>query len=138
MPVRLNHVAVATTDFQSAVRFWHEVIGLPIVETTTEKDEAVQVSFLDTGNSLIEIVAPMSEESGVSKFLDKRGPGMHHLCLEVDDLDTTLNYLTTHGVELINETPRTKHGQIRYAFAHPKSTGGVLIEFYELPEEKQQ
>ena len=136
MPIRLNHVAVATTDFDAALRFWRDVIGLSMIETEINMEEAVQVGFLDTGNSLIEILAPTNEESGVAKFLESRGAGLHHLCLEVDDLDATLEHLAAHQVELINESPRTRYDGVRYAFAHPKSTGGVLIEFYELPEDK--
>ena len=85
--------------------------------------------FSKLGQSQIELIKPTSDDSGVAKYLSKRGPGLHHLCLEVPDLDAKLSELQASGYELINETPRERDGR-RYAFVHPKSAGGVLLELY--------
>jgi methylmalonyl-CoA/ethylmalonyl-CoA epimerase len=94
--------------------------------------EKSQVAFLPTGGSEIEIVRPTTDDSGLAKYLEKRGPGMHHVCLEVDDIQGMLAQLKERGVQLINESPVTASGGKRYAFIHPKSTGGVLVELYQI------
>jgi len=133
-PIRVNHIAVVARDFDTAVGFWRDVIGLPVTETEDNEAEAVKVAFLSIGNTDVELIAPTTEDSGVAKYLDKRGPGMHHLCIEVDDIDATMQEMAAKGVEMINEAPRTRESGVRYAFTHPKSTGGVMIELYELPK----
>lgn len=135
MAIKLNHIAIVTADFEGAVRFWQDVIGLPLTTTENNQKEAVRVGFLATENSEIELIAPTTDNSGVANYLQKYGAGLHHLCLEVDNIDATLEDLRSKDIELINETPKTKYGGVRYAFAHPRSTGGVMIEFYELPKE---
>jgi methylmalonyl-CoA/ethylmalonyl-CoA epimerase len=102
----------------------HELRDVP-----TEKS---QVAFLPLKGSEVELVVPTSEDSGIAKYLSKRGPGMHHICLEVDDIIGMLTQLRTKGVRLINEEPRTSADGKKYAFIHPESTSGVLVELYEL------
>jgi len=133
-PIRVNHVAVVARDFDTAVGFWRDVIGLEVTETEDNAEEAVKVAFLSVGNTDIELIAPTTDDSGVAKYLDKRGPGMHHLCIEVEDIDETMATMIEKGVEMINEAPRTRENGVRYAFTHPKSTGGVMIELYQLPK----
>jgi methylmalonyl-CoA/ethylmalonyl-CoA epimerase len=96
--------------------------------------EAARIAFLPLGESEIELVQPTAADSGLSRFLEKHGPGMHHLCLEVDDLAGMLTRLKARGVQLINEEPKIGDGGRLYAFIHPKSANGVLVELYQLTE----
>lgn len=129
--IRLNHLAIVVDDMDAALRFWRESLGLAqvgVIESVPA--EAVDIAFLTLDDVHIELIQPTTDDSGVAKYLAKRGPGMHHLCFEVSDLDSKLNELSSAGCELINEQPRERDGR-RYAFIHPKSTGGVLLELYE-------
>ena len=129
--VNLNHLAIVVDDLDEALRFWRECLGLAQTgEVRSVPDEEVNIAFLTLGDAHIELVQPTKADSGVAKYLAKRGPGMHHLCLEVADLDAKLKELSVRGFELINESPRERDGR-RYVFIHPKSTGGVLLELYE-------
>jgi methylmalonyl-CoA/ethylmalonyl-CoA epimerase len=94
--------------------------------------EASQVAFLPVAGAEIELVHPTTDDSGLAKYLAKRGPGMHHVCLEVDDIDGMMTQLREKGIRLINEQPRTAADGKRYAFIHPESTSGVLVELYEI------
>ena len=128
---KLNHLAIVVDDLDAALRFWHERLGLkPVVANASVPAEAVDIAILSLGDAHIELIRPTSDDSGVAKYLANRGPGLHHLCIEVPDLDAKLNELRSAGCELINETPRARDGR-RYAFVHPRSTGGVLLELYE-------
>ncbi|MCA9904138.1 MAG: VOC family protein, partial [Anaerolineae bacterium] len=84
----------------------------------------------------IELIQPTTDDSGVAKYLAKKGAGLHHLCIEVEDIAAALAHIAASGAELINETPRTRPDGTRYAFVHPKSTGGVLLELYQLPADR--
>ena len=128
--IQLNHLAIVVDDLDAALRFWRESLGLSGGDVTPVPSEAVDIAFLNLGDAHIELIQPTAADSGVAKYLAKRGPGMHHLCLEVPDLDTKLQELADSGCELVNETPRERDGR-RYAFIHPNSTGGVLLELYE-------
>lgn len=132
-PIKVNHIAVVVADVDAALKFWRDALGLPLQRTETNDAEAVRIAFLPVGDSEIELLAPTSETSGVAKYLTKTGGGLHHLCLEVTDIEAVMAQLTTHGIELINESPRTRPDGIRYAFVHPRSAGGVMVELYELP-----
>ena len=129
--IKLNHLAIVVDDMDAALRFWRQSLGLAQAgEIESVPAEAVDIALLSLGDAHIELIQPTTDDSGVAKYLAKRGPGMHHLCLEVPDLDAKLNELSSAGYELINEKPRERDGR-RYAFIHPKSTGGVLLELYE-------
>lgn len=129
--IKLHHLAIVVDDMDAALRFWRESLGLPQeADARSIPEEAVNIAFLRLGDARIELIQPTTDESGVAKYLAKRGPGLHHLCLEVPDLDAKLNELARAGCELINEEPRERDGR-RYAFVHPKSAGGVLLELYE-------
>jgi methylmalonyl-CoA/ethylmalonyl-CoA epimerase len=132
-PIRINHIAVVVEDVSTALSFWQRALGLNLSHTERNEGEEVEIAFLPVGQSEIELIAPISENSGVAKFLANRGPGLHHLCIEVDDIAASMAQLAANGAQLINETPRTRDDGTRYAFVHPKSTGGVLVELYELP-----
>ncbi len=130
-PLHIDHIAVAVTDMETALAFWRDALGLPLREMREVPAESAEIAFLPAGESQIELVRPTTDDSGLAKYLAKRGPGMHHLCLTVSDLDTTLERLREKEIRLINETPRVGADGKRYAFIHPESTGGVLVELYE-------
>lgn len=90
---------------------------------------------MEIGGSHIELLQPTDDESGIGKYLAKRGAGMHHVCIEVDDIEATMQRLRDHNIELINDTPKTRSDDgVRYCFVHPKSAFGVMVELYELPK----
>ena len=130
---RINHVAVVVPSLDAALAFWRDALGLPLSGTENVAAEAVNVAFLPVGESNIELLQPTDDASGVARYLDKRGPGLHHLCLEVDDIDAMLARLGAHDVELINPAALSRADGTRYAFVHPRATGGVLVELYQTP-----
>lgn len=133
--IKINHLAVVVEDIDAALQFWRDALGLAADAPQAIPDEDVDAAFLQLGNARIELIKPRSADSGVAKYLAKRGPGLHHLCLEVPDLDAMLSQLRERGCQLINEEPRRSHDR-RYAFVHPHSASGVLLELYErLPVE---
>lgn len=132
-PKALNHVAILVEDLDEALTFWQDALGLPLDRTEDNPGEEVRIAFLPVGDSEIELLEPTTETSGLAKYLAKRGAGMHHLCFEVADIEASMARLTDKGAELINETPRLREDGTRYAFVHPRSTGGVLVELYQKP-----
>ncbi len=134
MPIikQINHVAIVVDDMQKSLSFWRDALGINLHELRDVPAEASKVAFLPLAGSEIELVQPTTDDSGIAKYLAKRGPGMHHLCLEVDDIAVMLAQLKARGVRLINEAPRTAADGKQYAFIHPESTGGVLVELYQL------
>jgi methylmalonyl-CoA/ethylmalonyl-CoA epimerase len=133
---RIDHIAIVVSDIDGALNFWEDALGLDVSSIEEVEDQASIVAFLPSGESEVELVEPTSQASGVAKYLAKRGPGMHHICFEVDDIRGTLSKLKRHGVHLINEEPTIGTGGKQIAFIHPKSTNGVLVELYQLtPEE---
>jgi methylmalonyl-CoA/ethylmalonyl-CoA epimerase len=129
---RINHIAILVDDLQAPLAFWRDALGLEVAEVRDVPAEQAAIAFMPTGGSELELVQPTTPDSGLSRYLEKRGPGMHHLCLEVDDLDGMLERLKAHGVQLINEQPRLGPDGRRYAFVHPKSAFGVMVELYEV------
>ena len=131
----INHIAIIVPDLEGAVAFWEGALGLKLARTESVPEEGVDVAFLPVGGSNVELLKPTVADTGVARFLEKRGPGIHHMCFEVDDIEATLAQLRAHNVQLINEQPQEGHGGRKYAFVHPKSTGGVLVELYQLSGE---
>lgn len=129
---QINHVAVVVEDMEKALSFWRDALGMELHGVRDVPAEKSQVAFLPLPGSEVELVQPTTDESGIAKFLAKRGPGMHHLCLEVDDIEGMMSQLKSKGVRLINEEPRTAADGKKYAFIHPESTSGVLVELYEI------
>ena len=129
---QINHVAVVVEDMEKALSFWRDALGLELHELRDVPAEQSQVAFLPLPGSEVELVMPTTADSGIAKYLAKRGPGMHHVCLEVDDIDGMLAQLKNKGVRLINEEPRTAADGKKYAFIHPESTAGVLVELYQI------
>jgi methylmalonyl-CoA/ethylmalonyl-CoA epimerase len=129
--ISINHVAMVVGDLDASLSFWRDVLGMELGELRDVPAESSRIAFLPLAGSEIELVLPTTDDSGVAKFLSKRGPGMHHICLEVDDLAAMLGQLKAGGTRLIHEEPRIAPGGVRYAFVHPESTGGVLVELYQ-------
>jgi methylmalonyl-CoA/ethylmalonyl-CoA epimerase len=129
---RINHVAVVVDDMEKSLSFWRDALGIEMQGLRDVPAEQSQVAFLPLAGSEVELVHPTSADSGIAKYLAKRGPGMHHICLEVDDINGMLAQLKSRGIRLINEQPRQASDGKKYAFVHPESTGGVLVELYEV------
>jgi methylmalonyl-CoA/ethylmalonyl-CoA epimerase len=129
---KISHIAIVVPDLDEAMTFWVEALGLPLQHMEHVPDQGVDVAFLPSGESEIELLEPVDEDSGVARFMSKRGPGMHHICFEVDDIEKVLKNLKQANVPLINEKATIGTGGKKIAFIHPKGTGGVLVELYEL------
>ena len=127
----IHHVAVVVSDMSAALGFWRDALGMDLRELRDVPAEQAQVAFLPSAGAEVELVLPTTEDSGLAKYLAKRGPGMHHLCLEVEDLGGMLAKLAEKGMRLINTEPSVDAGGRKYAFVHPESTGGVLVELYQ-------
>ena len=128
---KIHHVAIAVPDIEAALTFWRDALGLELERIEDVPSQKATVAFIPVGESELELVRPTEDETGVSKFINERGGGMHHLCLEVDDVTEALAILKSKGVRLINEIPVELEGR-KAAFIHPKSANGVLVELYEL------
>ena len=128
----INHVAVVVDDMDKSLAFWRDALGIELHELRDVPAEQSQVAFLPLAGAEVELVMPTTDDSGIAKYLAKRGPGMHHLCLEVDDIEGMMNELKAKNIRLINEEPRTAADGKKYAFVHPESTGGVLVELYQI------
>lgn len=136
---KISHIAVVVPELEEAMKFWVEALGLSLVHIEHVADQAVDVAFLPAGESDIELLEPLDSDSGVARYLQKRGPGLHHICFEVEDIDETLARLRSADIPLINEEPTIGTGGKKIAFIHPKGTGGVLVELYQLtPEEPER
>jgi methylmalonyl-CoA/ethylmalonyl-CoA epimerase len=128
----INHIAMAVPEMEQALKFWRDILGLPLQGVTDMPEQASRIAFLPAGGGEVELVEPTTPDSGVAKFLQKRGPGIHHVCFETDDLDGMIDLLKGKGVRLIGEKPSAGAGGKRMIFLHPESTGGVLVELYEV------
>jgi methylmalonyl-CoA/ethylmalonyl-CoA epimerase len=128
----INHIAVVVDDMEKSLSFWRDALGMELHELRDVPAEKSQVAFLPLAGSEIELVKPTSDDSGIAKYLAKRGPGMHHICVEVDDIHGMLAQLKSKGIRLINEEPRIAADGKKYAFVHPESTSGVLVELYQI------
>ncbi|MEK6750943.1 MAG: methylmalonyl-CoA epimerase [Chloroflexota bacterium] len=128
----INHVAVVVDDMDKSLAFWQDALGIQLHELRDVPAEKSQVAFLPVAGAEVELVMPTTDDSGIAKYLAKRGPGMHHLCLEVDDIVGMISQIKAKNIRLINEEPRTAVDGKKYAFIHPESTGGVLVELYQL------
>ena len=130
--MKINHLGIATKGIDEALKFWADALGLENVHTETVEDQKVRVAMLPVGESRIELLEPVSDDSPISKFLEKRGGGIHHIAVEVDDIRAALAKLKSEGARLIDEEPRIGAEGCLVAFVHPGSTGGVLLELVEV------
>ena len=128
---RIDHIGIVVNDIEEALIVYQQALGLSLAEIQERPDQAVTIAFLSAGESQIELVQPVTSDSDVAKFLQRRGEGIHHICLEVDDIEKALADLREKGLQLIDEIPCIGPGGERFAFIHPKGAHGVLIELYE-------
>lgn len=126
---RIAHVGLAVRDLAALLPILRDVLGMP--EVPLADSDGARIGAVGAGDSLVELLEPVREDSPIGKFIAKRGPGIHHLCLAVDDLDATLDRCRAAGLSLIDEVPRLGAEGKRIAFLHPTSTGGVLLELSE-------
>ena len=127
--VGIAHVGIAVPDVDAALGFYRDVLGLE--PRPAERSDGASIVSLPFGDSEVELLAPLEPESPIAKFLAKRGPGIHHICYRVPDLDAALAACRAAGYRLIDETPRIGAGGHRIAFVHPKTTAGILLELTE-------
>jgi methylmalonyl-CoA/ethylmalonyl-CoA epimerase len=130
MTAKLNHIAIVVEDLEEALKVYKDVVGLPLDHIAEEPAEEVRVAFLPTDSGEIELIQPTTADSGVAKFLAKRGEGLHHICLEVESIEATVKEMTARGLEVLGQPRRNERGD-KYVFVHPKSAHGVLLELYE-------
>ncbi|MBN2071964.1 MAG: methylmalonyl-CoA epimerase [Candidatus Krumholzibacteriota bacterium] len=128
---KLDHIGIAVKDIDEAKRLYRDILGFELIEEKTLPDRGLKIAFLSTGNTKIELLEGITPESAITKFVDKRGPGIHHLSFEVDDIRKILDELSSEGIELIDRVPRDGAEGHPVAFLHPGSTMKVLIELEE-------
>lgn len=128
---KVDHVGIAVKSLEKALPFYVDVLQLPFLGIEEVESEKVKVAFLKAGETKIELLEPTSPESAIAKFIEKRGEGIHHVALGVDDIQERINELKEKGIRMIQETPKLGAGGALVAFMHPKSTEGVLYELCE-------
>ena len=131
--MKIDHIGIATRGIDETARFWCGALGLDLAEVEEVMEQKVRVAMLPIGESRIELLEATSDGSPISKFLESRGPGIHHIAVRVDDIRGTLAELKEKGARLIDEEPRMGAGGCLVAFVHPSSTGGVLLELVQPP-----
>ncbi|HET7420104.1 MAG TPA: methylmalonyl-CoA epimerase [Candidatus Dormibacteraeota bacterium] len=129
--MKIHHVGVAVDDMDEAIRLYTSTFGAEVTHRTTSEQDGLEAAFLRAGDSEVELLRPLREDTPVGKFLARRGPGLHHLAVAVEDIDQALADAREQGLELIDETPRVGLHGSRIAFVHPRSFGGVLTELVE-------
>lgn len=126
--MKINHLGIATNGIEEALKFWEGALGLKNVHLETVEDQKVRVAMLPIGETRIELLEPTSPDSPISKFLEKRGGGIHHIAVEVENIEESLAKLKANGARLIDESPRIGAENCLVAFVHPSSANGVLLE----------
>jgi methylmalonyl-CoA/ethylmalonyl-CoA epimerase len=129
--MKIDHLGIATKGIDEALKFWEDALGLQNIHTEVVEAQKVKIAMLPLGESRIELLEPTSDDSPISKFLDKRGGGIHHIAVEVPDIETALAKLKAQGMRLIDESPRTGAEGCLVAFVHPSSANGVLLELVQ-------
>jgi len=131
---RIDHIGVATEDLDGAIALYEGTMGRPVAHRETVESQGVEAVLLDVGDGHVELLRPLGPETPIGRYLEKRGPGLHHVAYAVDDIEGVLDRLKEAGIELIDSEPRVGIRDSRVAFVHPKSTGGVLTEIVEPAE----
>ncbi len=131
---RIDHIGVAVEDLDSALALYESALRMPVVHRETVTEQGVEAILLDVGENHVELLKPLGPDTPVGKFLAKKGPGLHHVAYQVEDIEATLASLKASGLRLIDETPRTGIRGSKVAFLHPASTGGVLTEIVQPAE----
>jgi methylmalonyl-CoA/ethylmalonyl-CoA epimerase len=128
---RIDHVGVAVEDLDEAVALYSERLGMPVQHRETVEEQGVEAVLLGVGESHVELLRPLGAETAVGRFLERNGPGLHHVAYGTENIESALEEVRAAGLQLIDERPRTGIRNSRVAFVHPKSTSGVLTELVE-------
>ena len=129
--MKVDHIGIATAKLDEALALWQDALGLSVAHTEEVIDQGVRVAMLEIGETQIELLEPLSSGSPVGRFLEKRGPGIHHIAVKVSDIRATLAQLKEKGLRLVDEVPRVGAGGCLVAFVHPSSANGVLLELVQ-------
>jgi methylmalonyl-CoA/ethylmalonyl-CoA epimerase len=130
-PKRINHLGIAVRSLQEGLAVWRDGLGLQVQQIVELPERGLQIAFLPCGETMIELLVPLHDQSEVSKFLAERGAGIHHVCLETADLAAATAHASDHGIRLLGDGPKAGAEGFPVRFAHPKSTAGVLVEWLE-------
>jgi methylmalonyl-CoA/ethylmalonyl-CoA epimerase len=136
MITKINHIAIAVSNLEEAAGFYQTVMGLTLSGIEVVTAQKTKVGFFKIGESNIELVQPAEPDSPLVKFLETKGQGIHHICLEVDDIEAEVKAFLEKGATMVDQKPRPGAHNTRVAFVHPKSSGGVLIELCEFPKKE--
>lgn len=128
---KIDHIGIAVKSIDDALKFYEDILGLKCTGIEDVESQKVKTAFLPCGDSEIELLEATDESSPIAKFIEKKGQGMQHVAVKVDDIDKTIEELKAKGIVLIDEKPRYGAGGAKIAFVHPKSTGGILLELCE-------
>jgi methylmalonyl-CoA/ethylmalonyl-CoA epimerase len=128
-PTHIEHIGIAVSNLEEGISFYEKILGLECYAVEEVVDQKVKTAFFKVGETKIELLEPTSEDSPIAKFIDKNGPGIHHVAFAMADVSTALKDAKEKGLRLIDETPRKGAEGLQIGFLHPKSTGGVLTEF---------
>ncbi len=131
---RIDHIGVATDDLDGAIALYEGPLGMSVAHRETVESQGVEAVLLDVGEGHVELLRPLGPDTPIGKYLERKGPGLHHVAYAVDDIEGVLGRLKEAGIELIDSEPRTGIRDSRVAFVHPRSTGGVLTEIVEPAE----
>jgi methylmalonyl-CoA/ethylmalonyl-CoA epimerase len=129
--MKIEHIGIATRSLDEALGFWRDALGLEVTHTEVVEEQGVRVAMLPVGEPRVELLEPTHADSPIAKFLEKRGAGIHHIAVRVDDIREAISRLQASGARLIDETPRIGAGGCLVAFVHPSAAGGVLLELVE-------
>jgi len=133
MKIRLDHVAVAVSDIKAAIDTFEASLGLECEKVEEVESESSKVAFFDLGGPHLELVQPTTADSAMGRSLEKRGEGLHHICLEVEDLELSMAAMKAKGIRLMSDSPKPGANNTKICFVHPKSMNGVLVELVEKP-----
>jgi methylmalonyl-CoA/ethylmalonyl-CoA epimerase len=132
----LDHVAIVVRDLEESIRLWRDALGLELAHVEEVPEQQVRTAIFGRGMGRVELISPTTKDSGVAKFLEKRGEGLHHVCIEVEDIEAAMASLRAAGAPLIDAQPKPGAGGARVAFVHPKGMRGVLTELRQGPTEE--
>ena len=128
---RIDHIGVATDDLDGAIALYEGTMGMPVTHRETVESQGVEAVLLDVGEGHVELLRPLSPDTPIGRYLERRGPGLHHVAYAVEDIEGVLGKLKESGIDLIDSEPRIGIRRSRVAFVHPRSTDGVLTEIVE-------
>lgn len=130
-PMKLDHIAIVVKDMEQAVSTYTQKLGLSLKTRKIINSEGIEIAVMQLDNTEIELIMPINNNTGTARFLEKRGEGLHHICMEIEDMEVLLKSLEALGIKLVNKIPFTGYKGNKAIFVHPSSTNGVLIEFNE-------